>query len=521
MEKVSEKSPLLANRSDVRNSYTRTDDAQEISRDSEEDDDLDFHTAVYNICHVQIDVCEQSTSSLTDVSSNVVGPTDVTGDGGTPTERFSKLFRCFFLLLLCIVLTGDYICYDSPSGIQQHVIEDMGISETQYMGFYSTLQWTNIPSSLLGGFLVDRIGNRLSMPISTGLIAASHTLFAVGALFKNYWVMWVARALFGLVAAPSAIANDNLTVKWFQQSMLNMVMAMKTSLGRVCSVLTLNIMDPIYDFVSARTQPMYTLGVTLFTGSCCGLLCTLAAILAAVIDRRSDVQKLIDHPPVAKDDSKKEESKFIRISDVRRFPSTFWLIAISSALFYLQLFPFVTQGELFFATKYSRSPKEANTINSMVYMVGAVSMPLFGVAIDRVGRNLYFLMTGLVLGLTSHIMMTFTFVEPYVCTVILGLGYSLVTTTCWPLVSYAVPLRYLGTAFGIMGTIISAGQAIDTYFVGFIVDTAGYLVLEVFFTMCVICSMIAAALLYLRDASTGGLLNLSTKQRAVFLKHHV
>ncbi|KAH3803901.1 hypothetical protein DPMN_132173 [Dreissena polymorpha] len=51
-----------------------------------------------------------------------------------------------------------------------------------------------------------------------------------------------------------------------------------------------------------------------------------------------------------------------------------------------------------------------------------------------------------------------------------------------------------------MGTIISVGQAIDTYFVGFIVDTAGYLVLEVFFTMCVIC----------------GLLNLSTKQRAVF-----
>ncbi|KAH3803826.1 hypothetical protein DPMN_132094 [Dreissena polymorpha] len=53
-----------------------------------------------------------------------------------------------------------------------------------------------------------------------------------------------------------------------------------------------------------------------------------------------------------------------------------------------------------------------------------------------------------------------------------------------------------------MGTLISVRQAIDTYFVGFIVDTAGYLVLEVFFTVCVICSMIAAALLYLRDAST-------------------
>ncbi|XP_052215755.1 uncharacterized protein LOC127834160 [Dreissena polymorpha] len=160
-------------------------------------------------------------------------------------------------------------------------------------------------------------------PVADFWYVSLPTLFAVGALFKNYWVMWNARALFGLVAAPSAIANDNLTVKLFQQSMLNMVMAMKTSLGRVCSVLTLNVMEPIYDSVSARTQPMYTLGVTMFTGSCCGLLCTLAAILAAVIDRRSDVQKLIDHPPGAKDDSKKEESKFIRISDVRRFPSTF------------------------------------------------------------------------------------------------------------------------------------------------------------------------------------------------------
>ncbi|KAH3803903.1 hypothetical protein DPMN_132175 [Dreissena polymorpha] len=42
-------------------------------------------------------------------------------------------------------------------------------------------------------------------------------------------------------------------------------------LGRVCSVLTLNVMEPIYDSVSARTQPMYTLGVTMFTGMQTGI----------------------------------------------------------------------------------------------------------------------------------------------------------------------------------------------------------------------------------------------------------
>lgn len=109
MENVSEKSPLFGNKAEVRNSYTRTGDAQKISRESEEKDDLDFPGAVYNICNVQIDVREQSTSSLTDVSSNVVCRTDVTGSVGKPTEGFSKLFRCFFLLLLCIILTGKLL----------------------------------------------------------------------------------------------------------------------------------------------------------------------------------------------------------------------------------------------------------------------------------------------------------------------------------------------------------------------------------------------------------------------------
>ncbi|KAH3803825.1 hypothetical protein DPMN_132093 [Dreissena polymorpha] len=124
------------------------------------------------------------------------------------------------------------------------------------------------------------------------------------------------------------------------------------------------------------------------------------------------------------------------------------------------------------------------------------------------------MLTGLFLSLASHLLLTFTFVEPYACTVLLGLGYSLVVTTWQPLVTYVIAPSHLGTAFGIAFTINSACQAVNAYITGYIVDNMGYFVLEVFFIMCTTWSIVFTLLLYLRDASSGKTLNLTIKERS-------
>ncbi|KAH3805132.1 hypothetical protein DPMN_133429 [Dreissena polymorpha] len=97
------------------------------------------------------------------------------------------------------------------------------------------------------------------------------------------------------------------------------------------------------------------------------------------------------------------------------------------------------------------------------------------------------MLAGLFLSLASHLLLTFTFVEPYACTVLLGLGYSLVVTTWQPLVTYVIAPNHLGTAFGIAFTINSVCQAVNAYITGYIVDNMGYFVLEVFFIMFTTC----------------------------------
>jgi len=53
----------------------------------------------------------------------------------------------------------------------------------------------------------------------------------------------------------------------------------------------------------------------------------------------------------------------------------------------------------------------------MVYLIAALTMPVVGLAIDKTGYNLVWLFAGLLTTLASHLLLAFTFLEPYVCVV--------------------------------------------------------------------------------------------------------
>lgn len=75
-------------------------------------------------------------------------------------------------------------------------------------------------------------------------------------------------------------------------------------------------------------------------------------------------------------------------------------------------------------------------------------MPIFGLAIDNVGRSLGWMFLGILLSLASHALLAFTYIQPYIPAVCLGLGYSIFTATMWPMTAYVVPFRLLGTGYG-------------------------------------------------------------------------
>jgi MFS family permease len=103
---------------------------------------------------------------------------------------------------------------------------------------------------------------------------------------------------------------------------------------------------------------------------------------------------------------------------------------------------------------------------------------------------------------------------PYLAMVGMGLAYSILACALWPLVAFIVPEHQLGTAYGIMQSVQNLGLAIVPIVVGLIIDKVGYLILEVFFCVCLCCALILGIFLYLVDSTrSNGVLNMSSWAR--------
>lgn len=99
--------------------------------------------------------------------------------------------------------------------------------------------------------------------------------------------------------------------------------------------------------------------------------------------------------------------------------------------------------------KFHFTPDEANNVNSIVYLISAVASPLFGFVIDKTGRNVSWICTAVMSTIGAHTLLAFTMLNPYVGMVLMGLSYSMLAASLWPLVALIIPEYQLGTAYGL------------------------------------------------------------------------
>ena len=100
----------------------------------------------------------------------------------------------------------------------------------------------------------------------------------------------------------------------------------------------------------------------------------------------------------------------------------------------------------------------------------AVSVPLFGAMVDKVGKATIWMITGAVMVMSAHIIMAFapqgTAFYGYLAISLLGIGYSLVPSAMWPSVPKIIPERNLGTAYSLIYWIQNMGMLLVPIFVG-------------------------------------------------------
>jgi len=432
----------------------------------------------------------------------------VEGCGSFPVCNPKSCIHKFFpvLVLICFLSFGSYFCYDNPAALQDTMIRDLNINEGQFMAFYSFYSWPNVVLCMFGGYLIDKVfGIRLGSIVFSLFVTVGQLIFALGSLLDMYWLMCAGRFVFGIGGESLAVAQNTYSVKWFHGQALNMVFGLQLSFSRVGSTVNMNVMQPLYNYIdNGKMEPYKSLGIALFIGAGMCIFSLLCAFLLAFYDKRAD--RILKR-------NQDSDEQLIKFRDILTFPATTWLISIICVAYYVAVFPFVGLGLVFFEMKFGLSPASAGSVNSLVYIISAVASPLFGFLIDRIGKNVFWVIIGIVLTLACHMSLAFTFINPYIPMIIMGLAYSILASALWPMVALIIPSHQLGTAYGIMQAIQNLGLAVISLVAGIIVDKSGYLILEVFFMGWLCLALIAGVLLYLVDAARGGKLNFSSKVR--------
>ncbi|XP_022534498.2 major facilitator superfamily domain-containing protein 1 isoform X1 [Astyanax mexicanus] len=418
------------------------------------------------------------------------------------------LHRILVLMFMCFLGFGSYFCYDNPAALQKQVIQDMGLNTSSFMQLYAWYSWPNVVLCFLGGFLLDRVfGIRLGTIIFSLFVCVGQVIFALGALVNHFWLMNMGRFVFGIGGESLAVAQNTYAVNWFKGKELNLVFGLQLSMARVGSTVNMNSMGAVYDSMKTALGQTghFTLGAALMiAGSTC-VFSLLCALMLGYLDRRAE--RILN----------KEQGKtgeVIRLTDVKDFPLQLWLIFIICVGYYVAIFPFIGLGQVFFIEKFNFTPTQARAVNSIVYIMSAPASPLLGLMVDKTGKNIIWVLVAVVTTLISHMMLAFTFWNPWIAMVILGLSYSLLACALWPMVAFVVPEHQLGTAYGFMQSIQNLGLALISMAAGAILDSKGYLLLEVFFCACICLALIAVVVLYFVDYLRCGELNLSAAARA-------
>ncbi|XP_026281506.1 major facilitator superfamily domain-containing protein 1 [Frankliniella occidentalis] len=425
----------------------------------------------------------------------------------------SCIYRFCGLVLMCLLGFGSYFCYDNPAALQDNFMQDLKINTSQFVYLYSWYSWPSVVLCVVGGFLMDRVfGIRLGTVIFALLVVIGVSIVALGAILNKFWLMVAGRFIFGIGGESLAVAQNTYAVLWFKGKELNMVFGLQMSFARVGSTVNFSVMEPIYRWVNTYYEGYTCTGVVLFFASITTVVSLLSTIILAWMDRRAErLLKRRDN----------QSGEVVRITDIKDFPLSFWMIALVCVAYYVAIFPFIALGKVFFIRKFNMTPDEANTVNSIVYTISAVSSPLFGIVVDKLGRNLICCFVSILVTIASHAILAFTFLNPFIGTSLMGLGYSMLASGLWPMVSMVIPEHQLGTAYGVMQSVQNLGLALITLVCGIIVDNGGYLMLEIFFLACLCVALVTTVVIYLYDSKHGGILNMSADDREVYEKNRI
>ncbi|XP_071135592.1 lysosomal dipeptide transporter MFSD1-like [Mytilus edulis] len=447
-------------------------------------------------------------------------------------EATDRSYRFLLLFFNCMLTFGSYFCFDMPSVLQAQftgvsnctenstICDEckgcLGMSNDDYNLLYAIYAWTNAVVVIGAGFLIDKLGNRIGLFLFSFLCVLGSATFAAGVFFKGTSamlpVMLIGRLLFGSGNGSLTIVQNRITAYWFRNKELAMAFGITLAFSRLGSVLNF--------FMTQIFEDAYGLTWTLWAGA---ILCGLGFISSFIVSFMDiyGVRQLGDEQNL------QTESKKLKVTDIKYFSMSYWLLALTIMFFYNGVFPFVADASDFifekYKDKYDFSKRTSSILAGAVYDVSMVLSPFLGGLIDVIGMRGILALTCALLTIPVFGILAFTYVYPLVATLWLGITYSFAAASMWPSIPLVVSQATVGTAMGLTTSIQMIGIGISNLVVGQILGKSQDLSREdsllrwkyvmIYLLANSLACVTTTTILNLNDKRRGGILNLSRKQK--------
>ncbi|XP_034640614.1 major facilitator superfamily domain-containing protein 1-like isoform X3 [Trachemys scripta elegans] len=361
------------------------------------------------------------------------------------------------------------------------------MTPAQYNLLYAIYAWTNALVVILAGFLIDKLGNHFGVFLFSFLTVLGSSIFALGSHFKGtpylLPLMLTGRLLFGsgngsltniqesltLISSgpPSMnwkiapVVQNRITAFWFKGKELALAFGLTLSFSRLGSVLNF--------FFTQQFETHFGIQWTLWGGTLLCMLGFISAITVSVLDK-------VGMKQLGLDGVVQQESKKVRVQDVRRLPLCYWLLVLTIMFFYNGVFPFVADASKFIQDKYSGYSQQA-----AAYIAGAV----------------------------------------YDSSLVLSAAVGILIASLWPSIPLVVPQATLGTAMGLATSVQMIGIGLSNLIIGHILGTKSselkipvwrWQQMMIFMLANTIACITASVSLNVVDKQQGGTLNRATKR---------
>ena len=404
-------------------------------------------------------------------------------------------YRYVFLFFISSVRFLSNYCLEMPSGLEDTIIKVMGVTTAEYDLLFSVSAWPNIFLCLIGGILIDKlVGLRLGLLIFVSSVLVGQTIWGVGGLIDNYFVMLVGRFFIGAGNELTVVICHAYKALWFKED-LPIAFSIDIAFGRIGGTLALIFPQMIYEsFTTTFVSSTVRLSATLFITAAVYVFVGLSfSIIVVIMDYKREMK------------SKKiqeKRSRSITLKNLKQFSLSFWLLLTFNFSSLPILYAFVSVAQTFYLHKYGLSIEAANIANSLQFGATVLLIPIVGIIASKTGYFIYWLLISIVPTVSAYLIFMFSYGQsfiPYITGVMNSLAYTMTGPPYAALLAMIIDKEYITTAYGVSKGSYNTSLAILTFATGLIVDDCGYFTLQAFYLALASFGSIALFLVLLID----------------------